>query len=66
MWDRYLDLFSIILIVRLVRLRKIANKFLAPLSGRYDLVWIDIFEKEKFANLSKSFLLFSYFYLFII
>ena len=43
------------------RLRKIANKLLASLSGKVQFgVWIDILAKEKFANLSKNFLFFSY------
>ena len=50
-----------------VRLWKIANKFLVSLPGKVRFgVWIVILEKEKFANLSKDFLFFSCFYLFLI
>ena len=50
-----------------MRLRKIANKFLALLLGKVRFgVWIDILAKEKFSNLSKNFILFYFIYLFLI
>ena len=52
--------------MRSVHLKKIVNKFLAPLLGKVRFgVWIDILAKEKFANLSKNFLfIFSFSFLF--
>ena len=46
---------------------QLPNKFLASLSWKVRFsVRIDILAKEKFANLSKKFIFFSYFYLFLI